>query len=208
MPRRCSTEPGVVVNPANGQRLSYGEIAAFGKVPSPLPAVDAKELKAQKDWRLIGKGVPRRDTPLKVNGTADLRHRRAAARHGLRHHAALAGAQLRAGELERRRDQEDAGRDRHRAAAERRRGRRRPLRAGAGGPQRAQGDLAEGQGRRLQLRAGAATRTTCKIHHDPNAPIADRARRRATSRPPSPAPPRSTRPSSAATSATTRRWSR
>ena len=64
------TEPGVVINPANGQRLTYGEIAAFGKVPSPLPKVDAKELKARKDWRLIGKGVPRRDTPLKVNGTA------------------------------------------------------------------------------------------------------------------------------------------
>ena len=27
------TEPGVVVNPANGQRLTYGEIAAFGKMP-------------------------------------------------------------------------------------------------------------------------------------------------------------------------------
>jgi isoquinoline 1-oxidoreductase beta subunit len=64
------TEPSVVINPANGARLSYGEIAASGKVPSPLPAVDSKELKPKKDWRLIGKGVPRRDTPLKVNGTA------------------------------------------------------------------------------------------------------------------------------------------
>jgi isoquinoline 1-oxidoreductase beta subunit len=64
------TEPGAVVNPANGQRLTYGEIAAFGKVPASLPAVDAKELKAKKDFRLIGKNVPRRDTPLKVNGTA------------------------------------------------------------------------------------------------------------------------------------------
>jgi isoquinoline 1-oxidoreductase subunit beta len=64
------TEPGFVVNPANGQRLSYGEIAAFGKVPSPLPAVAASELKPKKDWRLIGKGVARRDIPLKVNGTA------------------------------------------------------------------------------------------------------------------------------------------
>ena len=64
------TEPSVVINPANGQRLTYGEIAAFGKVPSPLPAVDAKELKPKKDWRLIGKGVARRDTPLKVNGSA------------------------------------------------------------------------------------------------------------------------------------------
>ena len=64
------TEPGAVVNPANGQKLSYGEIAAFGKIPSPLPTVDAKELKAKKDWRLIGKGVARRDTPAKVNGSA------------------------------------------------------------------------------------------------------------------------------------------
>ena len=31
------TEPSVVINPAIGPRLSYGEIAAFGKVPSPLP---------------------------------------------------------------------------------------------------------------------------------------------------------------------------
>ncbi len=64
------TEPSVVVNPANNQRLTYGEIAGFGKIPSPLPAVDPKELKPRKDWRLIGKGVARRDTPLKVNGTA------------------------------------------------------------------------------------------------------------------------------------------
>ena len=64
------TEPGVVVNPANGQRLSYGEIAAFGKIPASLPAVAESELKAKKDRRLIGKGVARRDTPLKVNGSA------------------------------------------------------------------------------------------------------------------------------------------
>lgn len=64
------TEPGVVINPANGQRLTYGEIATFGTVPTPLPAVDAKELKPKKDWRLIGKGAPRRDISAKVNGTA------------------------------------------------------------------------------------------------------------------------------------------
>jgi len=64
------TEPSVVINTSNGARLTYGEIAAFGKVPSPLPAIDAKELKGRNAWRLIGKGVPRRDTPLKANGTA------------------------------------------------------------------------------------------------------------------------------------------
>jgi isoquinoline 1-oxidoreductase subunit beta len=64
------TESGVVINPANGQRLSYGEIAAFGKIPATLPAVDPKELKARKDFRLIGKTIPRHDTPSKVNGAA------------------------------------------------------------------------------------------------------------------------------------------
>src|SRR3954462_13899412 len=64
------TERSVVINPANGQHLTYGEIAAFGTIPATLPAVDPKELKDRKDFRLIGKSVPRRDTPLKVNGTA------------------------------------------------------------------------------------------------------------------------------------------
>ncbi|MFL5107158.1 MAG: molybdopterin cofactor-binding domain-containing protein [Xanthobacteraceae bacterium] len=64
------TEPSTVINPTNGARLSYGEIAAFGKIPATLPTVDAKELKARKDFRLIGRTMPRRDTPLKVNGTA------------------------------------------------------------------------------------------------------------------------------------------
>jgi isoquinoline 1-oxidoreductase beta subunit len=64
------TEPGVVINPANGARLTYGDIAAFGTIPATLPAVDPKELKERKDFRLIGKSVPRRDTPAKVNGTA------------------------------------------------------------------------------------------------------------------------------------------
>ena len=64
------TEPGVVIHPASGRRLTYGEIAAFGSVPAQLPAVDPKELKARKDFRLIGKSVPRRDIPGKVNGTA------------------------------------------------------------------------------------------------------------------------------------------
>jgi isoquinoline 1-oxidoreductase beta subunit len=68
--KTLKTEPSVVVNPANGQRLTYGEIAAFGKVPDPLPAMDKSELKPRSQFRLIGKSVPRRDLPLKVNGSA------------------------------------------------------------------------------------------------------------------------------------------
>ena len=59
-----------MVNPANGSRLTYGEIAAFGKVPGDAAAVDKSELKPKSQFRLIGKSVPRRDVPLKVNGSA------------------------------------------------------------------------------------------------------------------------------------------
>ena len=64
--RTLKTEPGFVVD-ASGKKLGYGEIASFAKVPSPLPSV---ELKNKSEFRYIGKPVPRRDTPLKVNGTA------------------------------------------------------------------------------------------------------------------------------------------
>lgn len=64
------TEPGVVVDPASGRRLGYGEIAAFAKMPNQMPAVDKSELKDPGAFRLIGKTVPRVDIPAKVNGTA------------------------------------------------------------------------------------------------------------------------------------------
>ncbi len=64
------TEPGFVINPANGQKLSYGDIAAKGSIPDPLPKVEAGELKPRSQWRMIGRGVARRDTPAKVNGSA------------------------------------------------------------------------------------------------------------------------------------------
>jgi isoquinoline 1-oxidoreductase beta subunit len=64
------TEPGFVIDPASGRRMSYGEIASFAKVPSPLPAVEKNELKDKSQFRYIGRPMPRRDTPLKVNGTA------------------------------------------------------------------------------------------------------------------------------------------
>ncbi|MBI3041336.1 MAG: xanthine dehydrogenase family protein molybdopterin-binding subunit [Betaproteobacteria bacterium] len=69
-PASLRTEPGFVVDPASGQRMSYGEIAGFGAVPAELPAVDKSELKDRRQFRLIGKSVPRRDIPAKVNGTA------------------------------------------------------------------------------------------------------------------------------------------
>jgi isoquinoline 1-oxidoreductase beta subunit len=69
-PATLRTENSFVINPANGAKLSYGEIAAKGEVPKELPAIKPDELKPRKEWRLIGKHVPRRDIPEKVNGTA------------------------------------------------------------------------------------------------------------------------------------------
>ena len=69
-PATLRTENSFVINPANGAKLSYGEIAAKGEVPKELPAIKPEELKPRKEWRLIGKHVPRRDIPEKVNGTA------------------------------------------------------------------------------------------------------------------------------------------
>jgi isoquinoline 1-oxidoreductase subunit beta len=65
-----TTEPSVVVHAASGRRLSYGEIAAFAGVPATMPAVGKDDLKKPADFRIIGKPVPRRDIPAKVNGTA------------------------------------------------------------------------------------------------------------------------------------------
>jgi isoquinoline 1-oxidoreductase subunit beta len=69
-PATLKTEPSAVVNPANGQRLTYGEIAAFGKIPEQLPTVDKSELKPKEQFRLIGKSIPRYDIPAKVDGSA------------------------------------------------------------------------------------------------------------------------------------------
>lgn len=64
------TEPSVVIHPASGRRMSYGEIAAFATIPAKMPAVAKSELKKKSDFRIIGTSVPRRDIPEKVNGTA------------------------------------------------------------------------------------------------------------------------------------------
>lgn len=65
-----TTEPSAVVHQESGRRMTYGEIAAFASVPSPLPDVRPDELKKKSDFRLIGSSVPRHDIPAKVNGSA------------------------------------------------------------------------------------------------------------------------------------------
>jgi len=65
-----STEPGMVVHRASNRRISYGEIASFATVPAELPEIAEADLKPRDQWRYIGKDLPRRDVPSKVDGSA------------------------------------------------------------------------------------------------------------------------------------------
>jgi isoquinoline 1-oxidoreductase beta subunit len=61
--------PGYAEHTKSGRRLSYGEIAAFAKVPAQAPEVQLDALD-KAHFRLIGKDVPRVDVSSKTNGSA------------------------------------------------------------------------------------------------------------------------------------------
>ena len=63
----CRAESGAVIHTKTGRKLSYGQLAASA---AKLQVPENAQLKDPKDFRLLGKRVPRTDTPLKVNGTA------------------------------------------------------------------------------------------------------------------------------------------
>ena len=65
-PRECRARHGVISNAA-GDRLTYGAVAADA-ARLPLPTQVA--LKPASEFRLIGRGLPRTDTPAKVDGSA------------------------------------------------------------------------------------------------------------------------------------------
>jgi isoquinoline 1-oxidoreductase beta subunit len=67
--RDCRAENGTVVHGSTNRRLSYGELV---EVASELPLINPDEisLKAPKDFRYIGKPLPRTDVPSKVDGSA------------------------------------------------------------------------------------------------------------------------------------------
>lgn len=63
----CATEPGRVLHRPSGRALDYGALAEAAAAIKPPAKV---ELKSPQDFRLIGKSIPRLDTPAKVAGTA------------------------------------------------------------------------------------------------------------------------------------------
>ncbi|HET8734059.1 MAG TPA: molybdopterin cofactor-binding domain-containing protein, partial [Anaeromyxobacteraceae bacterium] len=62
----CRTAKGVVSGPG-GKRAGYGELAVEA---ATLPVPGKPRLKDPRDWTLIGKAIPRLDTPPKVRGAA------------------------------------------------------------------------------------------------------------------------------------------
>ncbi len=64
-----TTEPGQVVHPASGQKLSYGELARAA-MDLPVPDPDSITLKSPDDFSWIGKPVERLDVREKSTGKA------------------------------------------------------------------------------------------------------------------------------------------
>src|SRR5262249_25904690 len=66
-PSACFAEKGAVIHRPSRRRLSFGELAyaASQKQPPKNPP-----LKPQSEWKLLGKSLPRIDTPSKVDGSA------------------------------------------------------------------------------------------------------------------------------------------
>jgi isoquinoline 1-oxidoreductase beta subunit len=63
----CRTEKGTVVNSRTGRRIAYGDLV---EKAAALPVPQDAPLKDPKDFRIIGKSLPRTDTSMKVDGGA------------------------------------------------------------------------------------------------------------------------------------------
>lgn len=66
-PDECYARNSVVYHDQSGQRFAYGALAGLAaqeRVPTTV------RLKAVSDFRIVGKRIPRLDTPAKVNGSA------------------------------------------------------------------------------------------------------------------------------------------
>ncbi|MEM6804742.1 MAG: xanthine dehydrogenase family protein molybdopterin-binding subunit, partial [Bacteroidota bacterium] len=64
------TQPNKVIHAGSNREMEYGEILSIIEIPQSLPKIREEDLKSPRDFRLIGKNIPRYDIPFKVNGTA------------------------------------------------------------------------------------------------------------------------------------------
>ena len=66
-PSECYAENGQVIHRPSGRKLGYGDLVEDA---SKLPVPKDVPLKERKDYKLVGKPLPRQDTLLKTNGKA------------------------------------------------------------------------------------------------------------------------------------------
>jgi isoquinoline 1-oxidoreductase beta subunit len=66
-PEECVTESGVVLHPASGRRLRFGDVAERASRKTPPKDL---ELKQRAEWKLLGKSLGRVDIPSKLDGSA------------------------------------------------------------------------------------------------------------------------------------------
>ena len=64
----CYAENGEAIHRPTGRKIGYGDLVE--EAAKLQPPKDVK-LKLRKDYKIIGKPMPRQDTPLKVNGKAE-----------------------------------------------------------------------------------------------------------------------------------------
>jgi isoquinoline 1-oxidoreductase subunit beta len=65
-----TTAKSVVKHENSGKEISYGELVPFLTIPESIPEFTVEQIGARKEFRLIGKEIPRTEIPSKVNGTA------------------------------------------------------------------------------------------------------------------------------------------
>ncbi|MDR3711920.1 MAG: molybdopterin-dependent oxidoreductase [Puia sp.] len=63
----CYAERGEVIHRPSGNRLGYGVLVEAASKLTPPKEVKLKE---RKDYKIVGKPMPRQDTPIKINGSA------------------------------------------------------------------------------------------------------------------------------------------
>jgi isoquinoline 1-oxidoreductase beta subunit len=67
--KECHAQNGAVVHTASGRQIAYGDLV-HDALTLPVPDPDHVPLKNPKDFRIIGKPLPRVDIPDKVDGSA------------------------------------------------------------------------------------------------------------------------------------------
>ena len=65
-----TTSNSHVLHGRTNQKINYGALIPFLEMPETLPDFSEAQLKNPKDFKLVGKDIPRTEIPAKVNGSA------------------------------------------------------------------------------------------------------------------------------------------